>query len=108
MNERGVEVLVAAAMRGQKQARGGFYDEQGGMCAGAVLAEALGLTVKYRTGWVKPALEAVEEIYDLHGRFQCPLCKESRVGVKIIVHLNDHHQADFLTIARKLGPSNPD
>ena len=35
----------------------------------------------------------------------CPACHDLRYGeASLLVHLNNDHEWDFLTIARKLGP----
>lgn len=107
MNERGVGVLVDAAMRGQKQVRGMFYDGQGGMCASAVLSEALNRRAGVGESWSWDSLAVITEAYDLTGWRKCPECGDKMHDLNLVAHLNDAHSADFLTIARKMASPEP-
>ena len=94
MNERAVKVLVDAAMQGLPQE---FDDPMGkngdALCAVRRLARAL------------PVGVGMHEYYALTNQ-ACPMCADGPVREEqgLILHLNDYHRADYLTIARKLGP----
>lgn len=99
MNEQAAAALVSAALRGVRQIMGALFDGAGGMCAGAVLMTAAAKTQKWDAevdrvwaGMDKPA--------------SCPHdCGFSALYEwTVMVHMNDVHGDDFLTIARKLGP----
>jgi hypothetical protein len=106
MNERGLDALVQAALAGQKQIFGSMNDRRGGLCALGVLAQAAGVLDEP----IGHRFSVIAAAYDLHGARKCPLSECSRRDpwrmseAELIVHLNDHHRWDFLTIARKLGP----
>jgi hypothetical protein len=101
MNEKAVEVLVDAALRGVPQARGSFVSGEA-RCALGVLGEAMGLSMVSET-FYPCALSAHYEMR-FH-RMRCPVChKEQFAEDRLVAHLNDAHEWDFLTIARKLGP----
>jgi len=103
MNERGVEALVAAAMRGQPQGHGAYITAEG-LCAFGVLAQALGWSTTAEIDRSFVLLARAYEI-DMQQPRICPECgKETSSEGILIVHLNDSHQFDWLTIARKLGP----
>jgi hypothetical protein len=99
MNERGVEELMAAGLAGRRQITGRLHDpDTDGVCA----LGALG---------VRPEMtyEQVGKIEDLCGvsrtaKRSCPECGLISTEEQIIVHLNDVHRQDFISIARKLGP----
>lgn len=106
MNEKGVEVLVQAAMRGVKQIKNHLSDGQGGMCANGVLISALGRgQLTNPDQWRK-----YQQEYGISLETDprtCQLCyRDFQSEAGHIAHLNDYHDMDFLTIARKLGGSN--
>ena len=95
MNERAVEVLVKAAMDGVRQIRGEMTDPDGGRCALGAL------------GFTNTSSFAIALMYGMSfAPMMCPECSvafSDEIG--LIAHLNDFHGWDFLTIARKLGPT---
>lgn len=100
MNERGFDALVAAALSGQRQIRGKLSDTTG-LCALGVLYDTL-----YPRN-MRGGLEANED--DVVSSFElsreaskCPDCEAILTEASMLVHLNDVHEWDFLTIARKL------
>ena len=98
MNERGVEVLVAAALAGVPQIQGALKDNGEGRCAMGVLADA------------KPLGRGLVRYFGLaEKRMACPECGATSFSYLyergLIIHLNDRHGWDFLAIARKLGPA---
>ena len=104
MNRKAYDLLVAAALRGQKQAYGQYEDEDGGLCALGVL------------GWRRamPASSLEEEMQFARACAQrvglyrspltaCPECASTRTTeTNLLIHLNDDHKFDFLTIANKM------
>lgn len=97
MNDQGREALVQAALRGVRQIRAKFADEHGGRCALGVLADAAGLNPL-----VEPWSDT-ERAYGLDLTKQpCALCGFMGTESQTIAHLNDIHELDFLTIARKV------
>lgn len=93
MNEKGVEVLVNAALKGLPQDFSGGLGQKGkALCAVRRLASEAGTA-------------SVLSLYGLRREVSCPMgCKGWRRGeLGMVVHLNDFHKADYLTIARKLG-----
>jgi hypothetical protein len=109
MNQRGRDALVAAALAGQRQIVGTMSDGHGGLCAMGVLAAAARV-LDAKTGH---RFAVVATLYDLNDAliYECAeaACRRWGPPVKmseadLVVHLNDHHRWDFLTIARKLGP----
>ena len=88
MNERGVEVLVDAAMRGVRQVYGRLDDYRGGRCAIGVMLEALFGTAAWGTHTTDEFNEAYETTPD---------------EIDKIVSLNNTERLDFIGIARKLG-----
>jgi hypothetical protein len=95
MNDKGREALVKAALDGVEQTFGAFMQDEK-RCAVGVLMEAAG----------NPQfLSAVNVSFDLRdGPQACPACDESGWSeMNLIMHLNDAHRFDFLTIARKLA-----
>lgn len=94
MNGKAVEVLVGAAMRGEKQAFGAFRVGDA-ICA----YEALRRAPRPRYAHTGTFFALSKE------RCACPECGIVQYNEQsLIFHLNDNHQCDFLTIARKLGP----
>lgn len=102
MNERGVEVLTRAALAGVPQWFGDVpesMDIPGALCAVLVLDVehmAAGDACGFFADHFGLALDAV-----------CPMCDFEGSEQMVIIHMNDGHHADFLTIARKLGGSEP-
>ncbi len=89
------ELLVAAALRGQRQIKGLTRDEKGGLCAMGVLIDALpGKWCSLGEMHFKPGKHAYLE-YDL-----------TPEEMSRIVDMNDKHGMDFLTIARKWENEN--
>ena len=100
MNQRGVDVLMKAALAGRPQAYGKIRAESGARCALGYLAEPLNLV--FDDSW----WAALHVAYGLTYVVQCPQCNKGPMPeVFAIMHLNDTHRWDLLTIARKLGPS---
>lgn len=96
MNEKAVEVLVRAGLEGHPQIHGAYYREGTGRCAIGELAHAAGILHN---------LVILPEVYELRReQIQCPLCGDMDDEFGLIVHLNDDHRLDFISIARKLGP----
>jgi hypothetical protein len=98
VNELGREKLVAAALKGVKQIKGDYYRD-GGFCAMGVLGVD-------NPNDARDEFAVCDEYgidYRAVGRV-CEVCQE-RVGTELclIIHLNDYHDMDFLTIARKVG-----
>lgn len=113
MNERGVEVLVAAAMRGQKQARGAYRTGDDALCAMAVLGDAL--IAKYGLEAILNGHVGILDEYGFAGcyssstGFKCPECGIERCcEAHLIPHLNDGHEMDFIGIAHKLFKPEPE
>src|SRR6267143_1577218 len=109
MNERGVEALVVAAIKGVTQVFGSYGGMNNSACAVGVLHAALGHHVFEREPhevaeafgltWCDSANNPTKPCEGT----RCPECGISYCGYHTIVHLNDNHRADFITIARKLG-----
>jgi hypothetical protein len=104
MNERGAEVLEAAAMKGTKQIKGRRSDGLDGYCALGILDAARTRNVRQEFGLTTPVSGCPECGAMVHpGPYNpgMPIADED----SLIAHLNNDHDWDFLTIARKLGPS---
>lgn len=103
MNERGVEVLVSAAMRGVKQIKGSLAHNDA-RCGHGVLREALGFDLSERLRQIEPEYLSAYG-FDLSTERVCAECGEVLANeVGYLTHLNDEHDYDFLALARKLGP----
>lgn len=95
MNEKAIAALVDAAMRGVRQIRYRLNDNQGGFCAVGVISAA-------NAQW--------SGMYDkrFHGCPFCGILNDAYYKMPIhseavlIIHLNNDHEWDFLTIARKM------
>lgn len=90
MNELGRDKLREAALKGVRQIKGRFKDDKGGMCALGVLGMKVGMN---------------ERKYDLKigPDLPCELCHRICDNeAKLIIHLNDDHDLDFLAIANKV------
>lgn len=91
MNDLAREKLIQAQLRGVKQIYGNYFDERGGFCAMGILEQD---TSSYDT--------CSQYGLRLTPVF-CPECGEKcDVETTLIIHLNDVHKFDFLTIARKM------
>ena len=91
MNERGVAVLMQAALEGREQVKGAYYSGDGG-CAVGVLHQALfGHT---RLNYCCPISPTVGKEYQM-----------SHEEILAIIRANDVLGWDFLTIARKFETS---
>ena len=88
MNERGVEVLMDAAMRGVPQVYSKLEDGRDGRCAIGVMLEALFGTAAWGT-------HTADEFNEAYGTTSNEIDK--------IVSLNNTERLDFIGIARKLG-----
>ncbi len=90
MNQAAVDVLVQAALDGTPQVYGQWSNGRGGFCVNGLLGA--------RLGFEKAGL--------MERDVQCPEC-----GQKLLtegwrtMHCNDVHRWDWLTLARKLGPT---
>jgi hypothetical protein len=103
MNQQQADALIDAGMTGVRQLRNRGTDNAGGYCAAALL-------------YVRGLLGELEKTEIA----QCPECAATRYtdggqpGVRLrnemnlIVHLNNDHEWDFISIARKLGPKSDD
>lgn len=104
MNEQGAEVLVQAALQGRSHGRRAYRDpDTGARCAMGFLAEAAGVGVS-RKHLERP----LNELYDLRRDLDMSCPDGCGLGFSdeecLIIHLNDEHEWDLLSIARKLGP----
>ena len=92
MNERGRQVLIDAAMTGVRQIKYRLTDETGGFCALGILYYAL-----------KWAADPTED-FDLGGKVSACSCGAQclRNEADLMVHYNNDHGFDFLTIANKM------
>jgi len=108
------ELLVAATLRGHPQRFFGMHSTPliSGDCAAGVLHLSLHETQEQALACQDPFYEVIKA-FQLDQPSVCPLC--SSIGFSttfnlgnLIVHLNDTHGFDFLTIARKLpdGPTD--
>lgn len=100
MNERGAELLIEAGLAGRRQAFGMSrrLDPDGvlAVCALQLLAESLGLA-HYITSVVAREFELRD------GPVFCPACGiEVSCDQVLLIHMNDGHGLDFLTIGRKM------
>ena len=103
MNKLAKDILMAAAMRGQKQTYEMYEDEEG-LCALGVLG--------FRFNQSDAAREGLKKRFALRSNVEdvaCPECGrsgEERAAaaqqISLLVHLNDDHRFDFLTIANKM------
>lgn len=102
MNQHAVDVLVQAVLDGRPQEFGQFYNPAtNGRCALGYLAEQMPSWKNEATLW-----ETVSTEYGLNRAIRCPHCNTGPIPeVCLIMHLNDVHRWDLLSIARKLGPS---
>jgi len=95
MNERAREVLVKAALDGVPQWFRGVPTTAGdrAKCAVIALSDAI------------PVNADIYTAYDLSRTPQrCSVCDWSATDeALLLIHLNDTHRFDFLTIARKVG-----
>jgi hypothetical protein len=95
MNQRSADALMRAALDGVRQIVGNYTDGRGGYCAMGV--------IQRNAGFVHDeSLSRYARVCPECGPFKIPFHTER----DLIIHLNDHHHWDFLTIARKLGPSS--
>ena len=102
MNERAREVLVKAALDGVKQVRGSYVTGTA-MCALGVLAHALCGNADVVQVGEQEFSEATGISFAISAQ-ECPACGKVRSSeFALIYHLNDEHELDFLTIARKVG-----
>lgn len=104
MNEQAAAALVDAAMRAVPQIKGALFLGDG-RCAGGVLIEAAGLRRPAEMPIDWDALCAWTGM-DAVSRHACPhdCGMDTQIEWLLMVHLNNVHGDDFLTIARKLGP----
>lgn len=91
------EILIQAGLTGVKQIFGNFHDGSSGYCALGVLG--------YDNGdYLNHAL--LDQKYGLIAPAFCPECGIlAGMEFELIAHLNDSHEFDFLTIARKMPVS---
>ena len=100
MNDVARDILVEAALKGVKQARGCFRDGNGSFCAMGVLYQKLAdmdLGTWDEEGFDTWRADAVERTFGV-----TPLEQAA------IVRANDVLNWDFLTIARKIGVNDGD
>ena len=122
MDERAASALIAAAMRGDRQVKGGLIDSLGGRCAIGVIEAAgalsglkesvkacpfCGATKTWTTGVAQEMGSPKPEPEFLPLGERAPFIARFRIRSEamLVVHLNNDHEWDFLTIARKLGPT---
>ena len=94
MDQRAIDALVAAGLNNRPQVFGTLHRGEGACALGVILAaevrEERWWTVEPRwASWSDPQVS-------------CPHCEQYGTEAWLIVHCNDVHQWDFLTIARKL------
>ena len=96
MDQRAIDALVEAGLNNRLQIFGALRRGAGACAMGVILGaeaekrELLWLTVEPRwASWSDPQVS-------------CPHCEQYGTEAWLIVHCNDVHQWDFLTIARKL------
>ena len=100
MDQRAIDALVAAGLNNRLQVFGALYYWDEGTCALGVILEAVakeeGLPKERpwsgRCPWVSHSAPEVS----------CPQCGECYTEERLILHCNDAHRWDFLTMARKL------
>ena len=111
MNQEAVDVLVAAALAGRRQVYGRLSTSGGGRCALGFLCEAAGLVHEDGSVYYKPeilgryGLSPRLRVNPMGNDVACLTCSGALHEPTLITHLNDDHEWDLLTIARKLGPS---
>lgn len=88
MDQRAIDALVEAGLRNRLQVFGKYYWYTGA-CAMGVILDAEGVE---RSRWVSHSAPEVS----------CPQCGGCYTEAVLILHCNDAHRWDFLTIARKL------
>ena len=95
MNEAAREKLIRAQMAGVEQVKGRLGEGKA-LCAIGVLLNWENWRMAHwkdlETRWGVSFSQAVP----------CPECGERRREANLIAHLNDEHEFDFLTIARKM------
>ena len=101
MNDRAREALVAAGLKGVRQIKGALYDPRGGRCAMGVIQEAGAWDVSLR----RP-LDGCPECGAKHQTYHASM--PIRTEEDLIIHLNNDHGWDFLTIARKVDVTDGD
>ena len=99
MNTKAREALVAAALSGRPQIRGRYHREDGlGDCALGILHELDPSHTLLICGVENHAAIGLTDT-----PVKCPVegCQRRLREVGLVAHLNDEHEWDFLTIARK-------
>jgi hypothetical protein len=103
MNDEARDLLIAAHMRGHKQARRVFHDRDGGECP-------LGLLHVVVHGGQSQAIECIRNHPHLHPnqgmdcvRRLCERFEISKEDWHDIIEATDGKGWDYLTIARKIG-----
>ena len=98
MDQRAIDALVEAGLNNRRQVFGLLYRDKGA-CAMGVIREAAIKKGSLEEGspmrqcrWVSHAAPEVS----------CPYCGRCYTEIGLILHCNDDHRWDFLTIARKL------
>ena len=97
MDQRAIDALVEAGLNNRRQVFGKYYWDEGACALGVILdaekeVDHAALRVG-RSRWV--SCFAPEEV-------SCPQCGGCYTEGGLILHCNDGHRWDFLTIARKL------
>ena len=89
MNQAGRDLLRAAWLRGQPQAFGHLRVDDA-LCAYGVLGV---VTIE--------DFASIEQRYQIDTLAPCPLCgaRSNGVAMRLLAHLNDHHELDFAKIA---------
>ena len=105
MNEKAVEVLVGAALRGERQIKNTLTDYAGGMCANGFLLKSLyGSTARMVDAYWNRGEE-----YEAHFGLTQTKCSECGVDMVrprfLLAHMNNRHDLDLLALARKFGPT---
>jgi len=112
LTQEQADALIDAAMRGVRQIKGTFEDEFGGRCAiGAMFPSGESMYTPVAACPFCGATQTWTGVATSMG--QAPPSSEMltlplRDVTALVIHLNNDHEWDFLTIARKLGPDGAD
>jgi len=120
MNQKGIDALVNAGLKGIKQIKHRLYDGDGGYCAMGILIYQSEIMYIPQNGFLMPVgtNRNEQEVFKLDGsrsgKFTCTCGHDYWEGNwepgtehvfherSYIVHLNNDHDMDFVGIARKL------
>lgn len=105
MNQAAKDALIAASLRGQKQAVGKLGTPADEMCAMGVIGYALyGDVQASLKNFNLPCFPKLDQEYVNNNVVAClHACGSYLYGEQaLVMHLNDTHKDDFLTIANKM------